>query len=70
MEGILFKVPMGECVGVGPSVGSYHLIVQWPAGFDQPYVANELDRLGVAKELIQTRGGSYSCRSSHRNTFG
>ena len=62
MEGILYKVPMGECDADGRSVrlGSCRLIVQWPAGFDQPYVANELDRLGVAKELIQTRGGSYS----------
>ena len=32
--------------------------VQWPAGFDQPYIANELDHLGVAKELIQIRGGA------------
>ena len=31
--------------------------VQWPSGFDQPYVANELDRLGVARELLQIRDG-------------
>ncbi|ORY24189.1 hypothetical protein BCR39DRAFT_547490 [Naematelia encephala] len=41
MEGILFQVPM----------------IMWPATFDQPYISNELDKLGVAIELIQMRGG-------------
>ena len=29
----------------------------WPGGWDQPFVANELDSLGVAHELVQVRTG-------------
>ncbi|KAK4684627.1 hypothetical protein P7C73_g5543, partial [Tremellales sp. Uapishka_1] len=51
MESILFKVPM----------------ITWPAGFDQPYIANELDHLGVAVEILQTRGGGSIGRPVARN---
>lgn len=41
MESLLCGVPM----------------IQWPHAWDQPMIANQMDYLGVAVELLQVRGG-------------
>ena len=59
MESILLKVPMGQFdhdFSIDRRVDATVLVV-WPGGFDQPLVANELVKLGVARELIQIREG-------------
>ncbi|EIW65805.1 hypothetical protein TREMEDRAFT_66174 [Tremella mesenterica DSM 1558] len=42
-------------------------MILWPAGFDQPYIANELDALGVGYELLQIREGPNIGRPCARN---
>ena len=39
----------------------------WPAGFDQPYIANEIDQLGCGYELLQIRAGPNVGRPCARN---
>lgn len=34
-----------------------NVIVQWPHAWDQPLIANQMDYLGVAIELLQVRNG-------------
>ena len=39
----------------------------WPAGYDQPYIANEIDKLGCGYELLQIRRGPNVGRPCARN---
>ncbi|RSH95078.1 hypothetical protein EHS25_000164 [Saitozyma podzolica] len=54
LEAIMSRVPM----------------IMWPSGFDQPSIANELDTLGVARELFQIRDGPNIGRPVTRNDIG